>query len=149
MSGIAVTQHTNAAIGGTIAWPESGKRNAQPPYLKCSGLVIAGAYDSFGPGPWSTPEDAVLDDLREEGSKALAGYDPDLIEGVSRDNLVPIWRQDSPSGATVSLLLRIDGANVAIFNVNRYLMAEGQPITWQESGWGVGGYTACDVATDG
>jgi hypothetical protein len=148
--GLGMTNHTTPAAGGTVAWPQTGKRNAQAPYLDCgSGLSTATSYDRFGPGLSSTPVDAVLDALHEGGTDALGGYNNDLIADVTADDLVPIWRYDSDYGTTVSLLLTIDGRNVALFNVGHTLIAEGEPITWRESGWGVDQSFSCEITTGG
>ena len=146
VAGFALIPRSNVSVapGSRLVWPRGP---SAPPRLGCDGWAATDVYDGPGIGTRKNPKDAVIDALPLLSS-TWSGYTRNMIAGITRGDLVPIWHHRDDRGAATTFLLRVDGSYVAEFDVARSLFAEGQPIRWRDSGWVVvGGSAVCELLT--
>lgn len=140
--GIGLTEHPgsirSAPRAAVLEWP-NGPHDR--PHLACPEGSSGAIYDGSGLSSIRDPKDAVVEVLPD-----VSDGDPwpaDIVAGLSRDDLDQVWYTRDEMGGHAAIVLSVDGSYYALYDVDRWLIAAGEPIRWRDSGWRVGDSTVC------
>ena len=128
---LALTEQTaSTRSGGTIVWQKPAAGDPQPPRLDCGTPQGLGTSRTTSVRESGTPQRMLRSPSCIRRGMTRSAVMNRVSSRIRREDLVPIWRFDSELGPSVSLLLTVDGANVAIINVERPTIVAGKQIPW-------------------